>query len=102
VAPKIVSFKPTGRQLPPSVRDVTVKFDDYIYGSINSVNIYKRGSSTPLALRRELYEDSKRVLIDPKKVLKHDTWYTVKVTTGVNDGANNLEAPKSWSFKTRG
>ena len=33
--------------------------------------------------------------------LARGTWYTVKVTTGVNDGANNLEAPKTWSFKTR-
>jgi len=34
-----------------------------------------------------------RVELDPKNNLKGDTRYTVKVTTGVNDGANNLEAP---------
>jgi hypothetical protein len=33
--------------------------------------------------------------------LGRDTRYTVKVSTGVSDGANNLEAPHSWSFKTK-
>jgi hypothetical protein len=37
----------------------------------------------------------------PKNSLKRDTRYTVKVGAGVNDGANNLEAPHSWSFKTK-
>jgi Big-like domain-containing protein len=40
-------------------------------------------------------------VLDPKNNLKGDTRYRVKVTTEVNDGANNLEAPYSWSFKTR-
>jgi len=39
--------------------------------------------------------------LDPKKSLRSGTRYTAKVTTGVNDGANNLEAPKTWSFKTK-
>jgi len=41
-------------------------------------------------------------VLDPKNNLKGDARYRVKkVTTEVNDGANNLEAPYSWSFKTR-
>ena len=38
--------------------------------------------------------------IDVNNWLRRDTWYTVKVTTGVNDGVNNLEARETWSFKT--
>jgi NAD(P)-dependent dehydrogenase (short-subunit alcohol dehydrogenase family) len=39
--------------------------------------------------------------IDVNNWLRRDTWCTVKVTTGVNDGVNNLEARETWSFKTR-
>ncbi len=39
--------------------------------------------------------------LSPKSYLKRDTRYTVKVTTGVNDGVNNLETPYTWSFKTK-
>jgi hypothetical protein len=99
VAPKFVSGKPTGRRVSPYA-DVVVTFDDNVYGSTGFVNIYKRGSSTPLAVYRRAYQN--RVELWPNNNLKRGTWYTVKVTTGVNDGANNLEAPKTWSFKTRG
>lgn len=48
------------------------------------------------------YDDGdKKIELDPKAYLKRDTRYTIKVTTGVTDGANNLEAPKTWSFKTK-
>ncbi len=40
-------------------------------------------------------------MLDPKNNLKGDTRYRVKVTTEVNDGANNLQAAYSWSFKTK-
>ena len=50
----------------------------------------------------ESYDDGdKKLVLDPKNSLKPATRYTVKVTTKVNDGANNLEAPKTWSFKTK-
>jgi hypothetical protein len=39
--------------------------------------------------------------LDAKRSLKRDTRYTVKVTAGVNDEGNNLEAPTAWSFKTK-
>ena len=41
------------------------------------------------------------IVLDLKNNLKGDTRYRVKVTTEVTDGANNLEAPYSWSFKTK-
>jgi hypothetical protein len=53
-----------------------------------------------LGVYRYAYGD-KEIELDPKRSLKRGTRYTVKVTTGVNDGANNLEAPYSWSFKIR-
>ena len=99
-APKIVSAVPTGRSVRPSA-DVVVTFDDEIYRSGKFVNIYKRGSTTPLAVYRYAYNGDNEIEISPKNYLRRDTRYTVKVTTGVNDGANNLEAPKTWSFKTR-
>jgi len=40
-------------------------------------------------------------VVSQKNSLRRDSWYTVKVTTGVNDGANNLEASKSWNLKTK-
>lgn len=98
-APKFVSGKPTGKRVSPNA-DVAVTFDDDVYASAKFVNSYKRGSNTPLAVFRENYT-SKQIRISPKSSLKRDTWYTAKVTTGVNDGANDLEAPKIWSFKTR-
>jgi hypothetical protein len=84
--------------------DTTVKihFDDYVRNSKQLANIYERGSSTPLAVYRYDGDGQEMIELDPKRNLKRDTRYTVKVTTGVNDGANNLEAPYSWSFKTRG
>jgi hypothetical protein len=100
VAPTVVSAKPTGRLVKPSA-DVLVTFDDEIYRSGKFVNIYRRGSTTPLAVYRYAYNGDKEIEISPKSYLKRDTWYTVKVTTGVNDGANNLEVPKTWNFKTR-
>jgi hypothetical protein len=99
VAPKFVSGKPTGR-LVSRYADVVVTFDDNVYKSAKFVNIYKRGTTTPLAVYR--YGDGyRKIEVSPKNSLRRDTWYTVKVTTGVSDGANNLEAPKTWSFKTK-
>ncbi len=99
VAPKIVSAKPTGRSVP--IRpDVVVTFDDHVFNSTRFVNIYRRGSNTPLAVFRSAY--GKTIEISPKNNLTRDTWYTVEVTTGVNDGANRLGTSKTWSFKTRG
>jgi hypothetical protein len=40
-------------------------------------------------------------VLNSKNNLRADTRYKVKVTTGVNEGANDLEAPYSWTFKTR-
>ncbi|MDP8901130.1 MAG: Ig-like domain-containing protein [Actinomycetota bacterium] len=99
MAPKFVSGTPTGGRV-SRYADVTVIFDDNIYGSKKFVNVYKRGSNTPLPVS---YRDEygKKIVISMKAAFRRDTWYTVKVGTGVNDGANNLEAPKTWSFKTR-
>lgn len=98
VALKVISNKPTGRRV-SRYADVVVKFDDDLYGSSKFVNIYKKGSNTPLAVYRSAYQGE--ISISPKNALRRGTTYTVKVTTGVNDGANNLEAPKTWLFKTR-
>jgi hypothetical protein len=66
------------------------------------VNVYRKGSNTPLAVYRYAHSyGDEEIELDPKNTLKRDTWYTVKVGTGVTDGANNLEAPKTWSFKTK-
>jgi hypothetical protein len=101
VPPKIISVKPTGRRV-SRYTSVKVTFDDYLYNSGQFVNIYKRGSNKPLDVYRYFSRWGDRAIeIDTKNSLRRDTWYTVKVTTGVNDGANNLEAPKTWSFKTR-
>lgn len=98
-APKFVKGNPTGRRV-SRYTNVVVRFNDDIYGSERFVNIYKKGSRTPLAVAyRRNY--GRTVEIDPKGDLKKDTWYTVKVAPGVNDGANNLKVPKTWSFKTR-
>jgi hypothetical protein len=100
VAPKFLAGKPSGTRV-SRYANVTVTFDDDVYGSKKFVNVYKKGSNTPMAISwREEY--GKKIEISTKKAFKSDTWYTVKVTTGVNDGANNLEAPYSWNFKTRG
>ena len=100
VAPKVSTIKPTGR-LVGRYAEVVVNFDDNVYKSKQFVDIYRKGTTTPLAVYRYAYEGDKKIEIDPKNALRGDTWYTVKVTTGVNDGANNLEAPKTWSFKTK-
>jgi len=100
VAPKFVSGKPAGKRVAPDA-SVELTFDDNVYGSAKFVNIYQKGSSKPLAVSRYAYGDQ-QIWISPKNPLKRGTWYTVKVTTGVNDGANKLETPKTWSFKTRG
>lgn len=98
-APKFISGMPTGKRVSRYAK-VVVTFDDNIYGSAKSVNIYKKGSSKPLAVDR--YVSGKKIQLYPDNSLKRRTSYTVKVTTGVNDGANNLEASKSWNFKTKG
>ena len=98
VAPNIATTKPAGRRV-SRYAEVMVTFDDNVYKSAKFVNIYKRGSSTPLAVSRSTY--GKQITLDPNNSLRRDTWYTVKVTTGVNDGANNLETPRTWSFKTK-
>jgi hypothetical protein len=60
-------------------------------------NIYRKGSTnTPLGVYRYAYE--KKIYLSTNNSLKLDTWYTVKVTTGMTDGANNLAAPYKWSF----
>ena len=98
-APTVVSGTPTGRRV-SRYANVMVTFDDNTYGSKKFVNVYKRGSNTPLPVSyRDEY--SKKIVISTKSAFRSDTWYTVKVTTGVNDGANNLEAPKTWNFKTK-
>jgi hypothetical protein len=104
VAPKFVSGRPTGESV-SRYADVVVKFDDAIYShhSAKFVNIYQKGSTTPLAVYRYFYNgDYHTIEIDPKNRLQRDTRYTVKVTTGVNDGANKLTTGKAWAFKTRG
>jgi hypothetical protein len=98
-APKFVSGKPTGRRV-SRYAWIKATFDDRVYGSAKYVNIYKRGSNRPLALD-DRWVSGKSVELNPKGYLKRGTSYTVKVTTGVNDGANNLEAPYSWTFKTK-
>ena len=97
-APLFLSGKPTRNRVAPGA-DVVATFDDAVYDSDNFVNIYRQGSSTPLAVSRQTTDN--RIVLDPKNNLKADTRYAVKVTTGVSDGANNLEAPKTWSFKTK-
>ena len=101
VEPKFVSGKPTGESVSP-YEDPIVKFEDDTYNSAKFVNIYQRGSSTPLAVYRYAYSGDYDIELLPKNSLKRGTWYKVEVTTGVNDGANNLEKTKTWSFKTRG
>ena len=98
VAPRFIVESPTGRRVARGA-NVVVTFDSPVYDSAKFVNIYRWGSSTPLAVSRQTTEG--QVVLDPKNNLKGDTRYRVKVTTGVNDGANNLETPYSWSFKTR-
>ena len=100
VAPKPVSGKPTGKTV-GRYANVVVTLDDYVYNSAKFVNIYKKGSSTPLAIS-DRYTSGKRIELYLKNALKRGTWYTVKVTTGVNDGANKLAKPKTWHFKTKG
>ncbi len=99
VAPKFVSGKPTGQLVSPYA-SVVVNFDDNVHNSKQFVNIYKGSSNTPLAVYRYAY-GGKKIEIYPKNSLRRDTRYTVKVTTGVNDGANNLATAKTWSFKTK-
>ena len=101
VAPGITSVSPTGKRVSPYA-DVKVTFDDEVYGSAKYVNINPKGSTKPLAVYRYYGDGDKDIEIDPKNALKRGTSYTVKVTTDVNDGANNLETAKSWSFKTKG
>ncbi len=100
MAPKFVSGKPTGELVGP-YSSVVVNFDDLVYKSAPFVNIYKKGTTTPLAVYRYGGNDSKQVEIAPKASLARGTWYTVKVTTGANDGANKLAAAKTWNFKTK-
>lgn len=105
VAPKIVSVKPTGHLVKTSSR-VVVKLDDSLYESNGFVNIYEKGSNKPLAVYRDNHYDPDTydpvaVELSPKRSLKRDTRYTVKVGTGVNDGANNLAVAKTWAFKTK-
>jgi Big-like domain-containing protein len=97
VAPRFIVESPTGRRVVRGANEV-VTFDE-VFDSAKFVNIYKWGSSTPLAVSRQTTDG--QIVLDPKNNLKGDTRYTVKVTTGVNDGANNLESPYRWSFKTR-
>ena len=100
VAPKLVSTKPNGEKVSPRAH-ILVMFNDFIgWDSMQFVNLYRRGSSKPLPVYRNDYDYS-GVKMSPQKSLKRDTWYTVRVTTGVNDGANNLAKPRSWSFRTR-
>ncbi len=80
--------------------DVEVTFDDGVYNSAKFVNNYKKGSNTPLDVDRYAY--GKKITLYVNDRLRRDTCYTVRVSTGVNDGATNLEAPTTWSFKTRG
>jgi subtilisin-like proprotein convertase family protein len=99
VAPRFVSGTPTGRRA-PYVGEIAVTFDDTVYAPTKSVNLYRKGSNKPIAA--DTYGDgSKRIRLSTDRVLRRDTWYTVKITTGVTDGANNLEAPKTWNFKTK-
>jgi hypothetical protein len=64
------------------------------------MNNYKKGSNTPLDVDRYAYR--KKITLYVNDRLRRDTCYTVRVSTRVNDGATNLEAPTTWSFKTRG
>lgn len=105
LAPRIVSTSPTGKLVRPSA-NVVVAFDDYVYDSKQFVNIYDRGSNIPLVVYRYTYYDPDTneavgIEIAPESYPKRDTWYTVKVTTEVNDGANNLEALKIWNFNAK-
>jgi len=70
---QVVSGKPTGRRVSPSA-DAVVIFDDDVDGSAKFVNIYKRGSSTPLAVFRYVYRN--KIELTPEDSLKRDTWYT--------------------------
>ena len=101
VAPELVSVEPTGRFVRRSAK-VLVTSNGSVYESSGFENVYERGSSTPLAVNRN-HNDTMDASIEivPKRYLKRDTWYTVKVTTRVNDGVNNLEVPKTWSLKTK-
>jgi hypothetical protein len=80
--------------------DVAVTFDDGVYNSAKFVNNYKKCSNTPLDVDRYAY--GKKITLYVNDRLRRDTCYTVRVSTGVNDGATNLEALTTWSFKTRG
>ncbi len=67
------------------------------------MDIHERDSSITLAVHRDYneYMDADIEIVS-KLLLKRDTWYTVKVTTTrANDGVNNLELPKTRSFKTK-
>jgi len=70
VAPKFVSGKPTGR-LVSRYAAVKVTFDDDVYRSAKKVNIYKRESSTPLAVYREAY--GKNIALYPNNSLRRGT-----------------------------
>jgi hypothetical protein len=98
VAPTFVSGKPTGTLVGRSA-NVVATFDEDVYRSAKYVNIYREGSTSPLGVSRSTY--GKRIKLDPHNSLRSDTWYTVEVTTGVNDGANNLQTPTTWTFKTK-
>lgn len=99
VAPKFISGKPTGKGVRRGAC-VVASFDDvWGTGSAKFVNIYEKGSSKRLAVNRSTRGN--KIELSPKDYLERNTWYTVKITTKVNDGANTLEKPHSWSFKTK-
>jgi len=102
VAPQVHSTNPTGKRV-SRFADVVGTFDDEVYDSKQFVNIYKKGSSTPLAVYRYAHSyGGKEIELDPKRALKLGTHYTVKVTTGVNDGANDLETPLQLVLQNEG
>jgi hypothetical protein len=58
--------------------------------SARCMNVYRKGRNTPLDVDRYAY--GTKITLYVNRWVRRDTWYTVKVTTGVNVGTNNLEA----------
>lgn len=97
------SHTPTRTRNVSSKTNVTATFSEDMKDSIvnkDTVKLVKKGSTTRVEVTLSYDATARKVILDPKHMLRPGAPYKATVTTGVRDAVGNaMVSNASWSFK---
>ena len=98
--PTVVKKTPTTRAS-RSTNFVATLSEPVTNVTASTMRLYVKGRTTALPAAVTLSSDGRTATLDPSKNLVSGKYYTVKVTSGIRDLADNALVPTSWRVRAR-